>query len=1463
MGTAASATSHLIQPDYKRKPVTLLKNPIVQAISLVKAGANQKRFFLFKSEDGPYDHEGFYIDEDGNAVNGPNDVNKVLPLIKAGPPDDEWKAVYCVVAVPGEIDAQKDVWDADTIRDTAHNYLKKSRLINFMHKDLESVGHLVESAIAPTDMNVGGETIEKGSWFIAIEPYPDMKKMIEEGEINGVSVQGSSSREEIDANHQIMPDMAKAEDGPYARSVPEREVTQVEYEIPETKDEMEIPLGTTGPGIIALQNKLGIPETGEYDEITDKAVKQWMRNMGVPGKPVLATIKLILKGEETAGEEKAPATSEENVQAEGAEPSEDPQEAASTEREEAPEEAMKMWKMRGTIYHYDGDKSKTPLWVKEVKKSSVVIEFPPSEEGEAEEAEVALDELYKCDNPDTHYAQLAKDHPNYPDSYGGDAYNPLESSSYAGRGSGGDGWSRGGGFHTSNYGTHPENRGTQPQQMDADSTPDQLKAVILRALANGNELLARHLSNSYNINSTNDLYQYSFSKDELWGMVSRYILGRMDNPPSESMLRQPVEGRSDKSIYPEGAGFSMQKSDDEMLDKAKDAINKELEKVAPGDYHRADDVVMDKDGQPVVEGAVISANGKEYLVSSVNSDSQIIMGEELPRTGEAKLKEIKASSAELVQGDPAGKRPRNVIVDEDSLKKADELLKGVWSGSHGGHDPEAKGKIRYIVRSFGKWAKGKQSVAARKLLERGVVKTPKAANRLAAWLKDQWLGSTKWRGKNKKSLTKDMPEFNLEKLYEEVCKMCGDPHGEKVEKAEQILDYLSAELMDSEEEYLDELMGLVKEAVAEEVEEEEDFNEAFRKGMQAFELGIADALTADDLEKRDGEIEAVLEDFYMWLDDFVEKGGFYDFSKDVETVEKGWLEDHGKNQGDLPDSAFAWLSDSYKDGDASKTEGRKLPYKVNGKVDPDGWDAAWSYLDKTDFSGGPSKQEVERELLRNKPESITISLDAVSPENRDFAKKTLSENELRKGNDMDKAGNLKGATVKFNGREWIVMAHSGDELSLVSGSRSTIAPTSEVEVTRQPMKGKEEGSGEDMDKMPAEKVEEAPEAEEAPMPKKRPRIMINAEGEAEKADEPEAEEAPMPKKKRPRIMIDAEKVKVAPEGEAEKAKYEDHEEEDRMPKKKARLMTRRKEESEEAPEEAPEADAEEAPEDSGEKTKGRLARLLAMARRRKAEKAEHGDEMDKGDEKCPDCGMVKGMCKCGMSKDEEEIVKSSPLTATKLERIRETRDFLDSVLSYDDGEEEVEATAETEAAPEAEAEDVQGEEAETENEAPATEEASAEVEGEAVNETDTDVEKDVDASTEATMEVTMSDSEITMDQVVEAVNGLGEEVDSIMDRLSEFGELGNKLDQIGELTKSLDNSDKVDSLSTAVEAVTEALEALTATAESVEAIEKRLTALEGQPGAPTAAPVDNDAQVIEKSAPEEPVLFQRGDRSIF
>jgi hypothetical protein len=92
---------------------------------------------------------------------------------------------------------------------------------------------------------------------------------------------------------------------------------------------------------------------------------------------------------------------------------------------------------------------------------------------------------------------------------------------------------------------------------------------------------------------------------------------------------------------------------------------------------------------------------------------------------------------------------------------------------------------------------------------------------------------------------------------------------------------------------------------------------------------------------------------------------------------KGWMP-AGVTNANLDDGDFAWVSDAYKAGKESKTAGRKLPYKIHGKVNLAGWKAAWTraHQSGTDFSGGPSQQQVIDKLLKDKPGGVEVSDEA-------------------------------------------------------------------------------------------------------------------------------------------------------------------------------------------------------------------------------------------------------------------------------------------------------------------------------------------------------------------------------------------------------------------------------------------------------------------------------------------------------
>lgn len=167
--------------------VNLLRDADIRAISLVGKGANRKRFFLFKAEG-----------------DGSEKLTELGPgrLVKAA----DWSTVYCVVAEPGAHEDSgmggpdvEDRWASeDEIRKAAHRFMANGGLINKLHQDLEPFGQLVENAVALADFTVDGETIRKGSWYIAVTPSTEGKEAIEKGEFTGVSIEGTAIREEVE-----------------------------------------------------------------------------------------------------------------------------------------------------------------------------------------------------------------------------------------------------------------------------------------------------------------------------------------------------------------------------------------------------------------------------------------------------------------------------------------------------------------------------------------------------------------------------------------------------------------------------------------------------------------------------------------------------------------------------------------------------------------------------------------------------------------------------------------------------------------------------------------------------------------------------------------------------------------------------------------------------------------------------------------------------------------------------------------------------------------------------------------------------------------------------------------------------------------------------------------------------------------------------------------------------------------
>jgi len=156
-----------------------LKDAKITHISLVDKGANGVPFAIIKEEGG-------------------EPVQKSIVIAKADKPK---QIVYGVVYQPDVVDAHGDMMTAEEIEKAAHGFMQAKSIYNIdKQHDLEAdEGFVVESYIAPCDMQLGDQTIKKGSWVAGVKvTNEDTWSAIEKGEITGFSMWGIGKRVKLD-----------------------------------------------------------------------------------------------------------------------------------------------------------------------------------------------------------------------------------------------------------------------------------------------------------------------------------------------------------------------------------------------------------------------------------------------------------------------------------------------------------------------------------------------------------------------------------------------------------------------------------------------------------------------------------------------------------------------------------------------------------------------------------------------------------------------------------------------------------------------------------------------------------------------------------------------------------------------------------------------------------------------------------------------------------------------------------------------------------------------------------------------------------------------------------------------------------------------------------------------------------------------------------------------------------------
>lgn len=157
-----------------------ITNLIPSHVSIVDKAANKRSFLLMKSDQQP-------------------NVEADVKLLKR---DEAQQIVYGVVYEPDVVDAHGDFMDASEIEKAAHVFLKEFRNIDKQHDFTSKVGEVIESYIAPADFEIGGQTVTKGTWMMAVKVVDDVWTGIQKGEFTGFSLAGYGNVEKAQETPQ-------------------------------------------------------------------------------------------------------------------------------------------------------------------------------------------------------------------------------------------------------------------------------------------------------------------------------------------------------------------------------------------------------------------------------------------------------------------------------------------------------------------------------------------------------------------------------------------------------------------------------------------------------------------------------------------------------------------------------------------------------------------------------------------------------------------------------------------------------------------------------------------------------------------------------------------------------------------------------------------------------------------------------------------------------------------------------------------------------------------------------------------------------------------------------------------------------------------------------------------------------------------------------------------------------------
>lgn len=117
--------------------------------------------------------------------------------------DEEQRMAMFVVLIPNEVDLHGDVYSEDEVESACNNFNMFCNKANLFHRVETEDAKIIQSFISPASFTLDdGREIKKGTWvqwwyFPETEAGESIWTAVKSGVINGLSIQGWASTEEI------------------------------------------------------------------------------------------------------------------------------------------------------------------------------------------------------------------------------------------------------------------------------------------------------------------------------------------------------------------------------------------------------------------------------------------------------------------------------------------------------------------------------------------------------------------------------------------------------------------------------------------------------------------------------------------------------------------------------------------------------------------------------------------------------------------------------------------------------------------------------------------------------------------------------------------------------------------------------------------------------------------------------------------------------------------------------------------------------------------------------------------------------------------------------------------------------------------------------------------------------------------------------------------------------------------